>query len=176
MSVIRVTLKELKSSLHGASKWDIWFVWLWLAGPFLFDRTHTCGYLAVGVWHRVHSAVLPGQSMALAVSVLGPVCQSVLACCVTGLSPLRKSSLFAWRSGCPDQISALRRRLYVLAGNQPRPAEYDVCGNGNGHSHHGSGSGCRNWAVRDFIVPRLTWRGYLVPMATSSPVIFLARQ
>ena len=34
MSVIRATLQELRSSLHGASKWDIWFVWLWLAGPF----------------------------------------------------------------------------------------------------------------------------------------------
>ena len=117
----------------------------------LSDRTHTCGYLAVGIWHRLHSAVLPGQSMALAVGVLGPVCQSVLACCFTGLGPFRKSPLFAWRSGCLDQISTLRRRLYVLAGNQPGPAAYDVCDNGGGHSHHGSDSGCRIEQF-DFIV------------------------
>ena len=49
MSVIHVNLKELLSSLHGASKWDIWFVWLWLAGPFLYliERTPADIWLSV---------------------------------------------------------------------------------------------------------------------------------
>ena len=49
MSVIRVTLQEFRSSLHGASKWDIWFVWLWLAGPFLYliERTPADIWLSV---------------------------------------------------------------------------------------------------------------------------------
>ena len=49
MSVIHVTLQGLQSSLHGASKWDIWFVWLWLAGPFLYliERTPADIWLSV---------------------------------------------------------------------------------------------------------------------------------
>ena len=49
MSVIRATLQELRSSLHGASKWDIWFIWLWLAGPFLYliERTPADIWLSV---------------------------------------------------------------------------------------------------------------------------------
>lgn len=41
MSFICVTFKEFQSSLYGTSKWNIGFVWLWLAGPFLYliERT-----------------------------------------------------------------------------------------------------------------------------------------
>jgi hypothetical protein len=49
MSVISVVLQEFRSSLHGASKWDIWFVWLWLAGPFIYliERTPADIWLSV---------------------------------------------------------------------------------------------------------------------------------
>ena len=49
MSFFRITLEELRSSLHGASKWDIGLVWLWLAGPLLYliERTPADIWLSV---------------------------------------------------------------------------------------------------------------------------------